>query len=59
MRSICNFGYARSRKGGTHFPDVRGLLKYVQYVRQEAQRPYVERDDASAVAPPLSSTRRD
>ncbi len=31
MKSICNFGYARSRKGGTHFPDVRGLLKYVQY----------------------------
>jgi hypothetical protein len=31
MRSICNFGYARTKKGGTHFPDVRGLLKYVQY----------------------------
>jgi hypothetical protein len=31
MKSICNFGYARSRKGGTHFSDVRGLLKYVQY----------------------------
>ena len=31
MRSICNFGYARSKRGGTHFPDVRGLLKYVQY----------------------------
>jgi len=31
MRSICNFGYARSRKGGTHFPDVKGLLRYIQY----------------------------
>jgi hypothetical protein len=31
MRSICNFGYARSRKGGTRFPDVRGLLKYITY----------------------------
>lgn len=31
MKSICNFGYARTRKGGAHFPDVRGLLKYVQY----------------------------
>ena len=31
MKSICNFGYARSRKGGTHFPDVKGLLRYVQY----------------------------
>jgi hypothetical protein len=31
MKSICNFGYARTRKGGSHFPDVRGLLKYVQY----------------------------
>ena len=31
MKSICNFGYARAKKGGAHFPDVRGLLKYVQY----------------------------
>jgi len=31
MRSICNFGYARTRKGGPHFPDVRGLLRYLQY----------------------------
>jgi hypothetical protein len=31
VKSICNFGYARSKRGGTHFPDVRGLLKYVQY----------------------------
>jgi hypothetical protein len=31
MKSICNFGYARTKKGGTHFSDVRGLLKYVQY----------------------------
>ena len=31
MRSICNFGYAQTKKGGSHFPDVRGLLKYVQY----------------------------
>jgi hypothetical protein len=59
MKSICNFGYARTKKGGAHFPDVRGLLKYVQYVRQEAQWPYVQCDGASAVAPPLSSMRRD
>jgi hypothetical protein len=31
MKSICNFGYARTKKGGSHFPDVRGLLKYLQY----------------------------
>ena len=31
MKSICNFGYARSRKGGAHFPDVKGLLRYIQY----------------------------
>ena len=31
MKSICNFGYARTKKGGAHFPDVRGLLKYLQY----------------------------
>ena len=31
MKSICNFGYARARKGGAHFPDVKGLLRYIQY----------------------------
>ena len=31
MKSICNFGYARSKRGGGHFPDVRGLAKYLQY----------------------------
>jgi hypothetical protein len=31
VKSICNFGYARTRKGGAHFPDVKGLLRYVQY----------------------------
>jgi hypothetical protein len=31
MKSICNFGYARSKKGGAHFPDVRNLLKYIQF----------------------------
>ena len=31
MKSICNYGYARSRRGSGHFPDVRGLLKYIQY----------------------------
>ena len=31
MKSICNFGYARTKKGGAYFPDVRGLLKYIQY----------------------------
>ena len=59
MRSICNFGYARSRKGGAHFPDVKGLLRYIQYVRQEAQLSYVHRVGAGAVAPPPSSTRQD
>jgi hypothetical protein len=57
MKSICNFGYAQTKKGGAHFPDVRGLLKYVQYVRQEVRLSYVHRVGASAVAPPLSSTR--
>ncbi len=31
MKSICNFGYARTPKGGSHFPNVRGLLKYITY----------------------------
>lgn len=31
MKAICNFGYARSRKGGSRFPDVKGLLRYIQY----------------------------
>jgi len=31
MKCICNFRYAQSRKGGAHFPDVRGLLRYVQF----------------------------
>ena len=31
MKSICNFGYAPTKKGGRHFPDVRGLLRYIQY----------------------------
>ena len=31
MKSICNFGYARSKRGGGSFPDVRGLLKYIQH----------------------------
>lgn len=31
MRSICNFGYVRSKRGGGSFPNVRGLLKYLQY----------------------------
>jgi hypothetical protein len=31
MKSICNFGYARTKKGGSRFPDVRGLAKYLQY----------------------------
>ncbi len=25
MKSICNFGYARSKRGSGSFPDVRGL----------------------------------
>ena len=31
MKCICNFRYARARQGGARFPDVRGLLKYIQY----------------------------
>ena len=31
MKSICNFGYAKSKRGGGHFPNVRGLAKYLQY----------------------------
>ena len=31
MKCICNFRYAQSRKGGAHFPDVKGLLRYVQF----------------------------
>ena len=31
MKSICNFGYARTRRGSGSFPNVRGLLKYLQY----------------------------
>ena len=31
MKAICNFGYARSKRGGGRFPNVRGLAKYLQY----------------------------
>ncbi len=31
MKCICNFRYARARQGGAHFPDVKGLLRYLQY----------------------------
>jgi hypothetical protein len=31
MKSICNFAYAKAKKGGGHFPDVRGLLKYITH----------------------------
>ncbi len=31
MKSICNFGYARHKRGGAHFPNVRNLLKYIQF----------------------------
>lgn len=31
MKSICNFGYARTKRGSSHFPNVRGLAKYLQY----------------------------
>ena len=59
MKCICNFGHARTRRGSSHFPNVRNLLKYLQFVRQEAQLSYVHRVGAGAVAPPPSSTRQD
>ena len=31
MKSICNFGYAKTKRGGGAFPNVRGLLKYLQH----------------------------
>jgi hypothetical protein len=31
MRCFCNFRYARSKRGGRGFSDVRGLLKYLQF----------------------------
>lgn len=31
MRTICNFGYAKSKTGKGQFHNVRGLLKYLQY----------------------------
>jgi hypothetical protein len=31
VKSICNFAYAPTKQGGPHFPDVRGLLKYIQF----------------------------
>ncbi len=31
MKSICNFRYARAKQGGGSFPNVRGLLKYLQF----------------------------
>lgn len=31
MKCICNFGYARGKRGNGAFPDVKGLLKYLQY----------------------------
>jgi len=31
VKSICNFGYARAKRSGGPFPNVRGLAKYLQY----------------------------
>jgi len=31
MKAICNFRYARSKRGSAAFPDVRGLLRYLTY----------------------------
>jgi hypothetical protein len=31
VKSICNFAYARTRQGSSRFPDVKGLLRYLQY----------------------------
>jgi hypothetical protein len=31
VKSICNFRYARSKRGGSRFPNVRNFLKYAQY----------------------------
>ena len=31
MKSICNFRYARTRRGSARFPNVKGLLRYIQY----------------------------
>jgi hypothetical protein len=31
VKSICNFGYARAKRGSGPFPNVRGLAKYLQY----------------------------
>jgi len=31
VKSICNFRYARTKRGSSQFPNVRGLLKYIQY----------------------------
>jgi hypothetical protein len=31
VKSICNFAYARTRQGSARFPDVKGLVRYLQY----------------------------
>jgi hypothetical protein len=31
MKSICNFAYANRKQGGRRFPNVRRLLKYIQF----------------------------
>jgi hypothetical protein len=31
MKSICNFAYARTRQGSSRFPNVKGLLRYLQF----------------------------
>jgi hypothetical protein len=30
VKSLCSFGYARNKRSGAYFPDVRGLAKYLQ-----------------------------
>jgi hypothetical protein len=57
MAMTCYTDWKFIRAG--NYDKAKGLLRYLTYVRQEAQWPYVQCDGASAVAPPLSSMRRD
>ena len=55
MAMTCYTDWKFIRAG--NYDKAKGLLKYLTYVRQEAQLSYVHCVGASAVAPPLSSTR--
>lgn len=59
MSMTCYTDWKFIRTGRGAHGKAKGLLKYLTFVRQEAQLSYVQCVGAGAVAPPPSSTRQD